>query len=138
MNMSRLSIRQAICAAMASLAFVLASPTHAPVFAADLGVAPIYRPFAPVANWTGSYFGISGGGTWGSSDVHNDFTGAQTPSFDLHGGLVGITSGFNIQSRNIVYGFESDTSITSKRGSAFDFPPNGAFSNEVREPWLST
>jgi outer membrane immunogenic protein len=138
MKMTRFSIRQATCAATASLAFVLASPIRTPVLAADLGVAPIYRPFAPVANWTGSYIGISGGGTWGSSDVHNDFTGDQTPSFDLHGGLVGITTGYNLQSRNIVYGYESDTSITGKQGSALDFPPNGAFSSQVKEPWLST
>ena len=49
--------------------------------------------------------------------MHNDFTGAdQTPQFDLHGGIVGLTSGFNIQNGRFVYGYESDTSITSKRG----------------------
>ena len=35
-------------------------------------------------------------------------------------------------------GYEGDTSITSKKGSAFEFPPNAGFSNEVRERWLST
>jgi len=136
---TRPSIWQASCAATMTLAFVLASPMHTSALAADLGVAPIYRPFAPVANWTGSYFGISGGGAWGDSVVHNDFTGAdQTPHFDLHGGLVGVTSGFNVQNRNLVYGYEGDTSITSKRGSAFDFPPAAGFSTEVKEPWLST
>jgi outer membrane immunogenic protein len=125
-----------ICAA--SLACVLALAMRAPVLAADLGVAPIYRPPASVAHWTGSYIGISGGGAWGSAVVRNDFTGDQTPSFNLNGGIVGVTSGFNIQNGNLVYGYEGDTSITSKLGIAFDFPPNAAFNNEVKEPWLST
>ncbi len=90
-------------------------------------------------NWTGSCIGIAGGGAWGNSVVHNDLTGVdQTPRFDLRGGIIGITSGFNLQNGQVVYGYESDTSITSKRGSTFDFPPNGAFNNEVKEPWLST
>jgi len=140
MMMYRPTIRQvfcaqAICAVTASLAFVAGSPARA----ADLGVAPIYRPYAPVATWTGSYIGISGGGLWGSSVVHNDLTGAdQTPHFDLHGGIVGVTTGLNIQNRNLVYGYESDTSYTGARGSTFDFPPNAAFTNEVKEPWLTT
>jgi outer membrane immunogenic protein len=135
MNVCR-PIWQLICAA--SLACMLALPMRAPVLAADLGVAPIYRPPAPVAHWTGSYIGISGGGAWGSAVVRNDFTGDQTPSFNLNGGIVGVTSGFNIQNGNLVYGYEGDTSITSKRGTAFEFPPNAAFNNEVKEPWLST
>ena len=139
MNVSRPNLCQLLCAGAASLAFVLASPMPTPVLAADLGVAPIYRPPAPVANWTGSYIGISGGGAWGNAVVRNDLTGAdQTPRFDLHGGIVGITSGFNIQNGNVVYGYEGDTSITSKRGTAFAFPPNAAFNNDVKENWLST
>jgi outer membrane immunogenic protein len=35
-------------------------------------------------------------------------------------------------------GYEGDTSVTSKTGSAFEFPPNAAFSTEVKEHWLST
>ena len=35
-------------------------------------------------------------------------------------------------------GFEGDISATSKKGSAFEFPPNAAFNNEVKERWLST
>jgi outer membrane immunogenic protein len=139
MMLSRPNLRRVLCAATASLALTLASSLGTPVLAADLGVAPIYRPPAPVANWTGSYIGIAGGGAWGNSLVHNDLTGVdQTPRFDPRGGIIGITSGFNLQNGHAVYGYESDTSITSKRGSAFDFPPNGAFNNEVKEPWLST
>jgi outer membrane immunogenic protein len=135
MIMTRSNLCRTVCGATALLALIPA----ARVSAADLGVAPIYRAPAPVANWTGSYIGIAGGGAWGSSIVHNDLTGLdQTPRFDLRGGIIGVTTGYNLQNGRLVYGYESDTSITSKQGSAFDFPPAGAFSNQVKEPWLST
>jgi outer membrane immunogenic protein len=139
MMLIRPKLWQVVCAATASLALMPSSSLCTRALAADLGVAPIYRPTAPVTSWTGSYIGISGGGAWGNAVVHNDLTGVdQTPRFDLQGGIIGITSGYNFQNGSTVYGYESDTSITSKRGSAFDFPPNGAFSNQVKEPWLST
>jgi outer membrane immunogenic protein len=111
-----------------------------PAFAADLSVAPIYKaPPAPVANWTGAYIGVAGGGTWGSAVVHNGATGVdQTPRFDLNGAIVGVTTGLQIQSGNWVLGYEGDTSVVSKKGSAAEFPPNAGFNNEVRERWLST
>jgi len=118
------------CAASTLLALLAASPASA----ADLGVAPIYRAPAPVVNWTGSYIGISGG-SWGNNVVHNDLTGIdQTP----RSGIGASTTGYNFQNGNLVYGYESDTSATSRRGSAFDFPTNSAFSNEVKDPWQST
>jgi outer membrane immunogenic protein len=133
-------MRKSLCASTAAAALVLALAVLTPADAADLSVAPIYKaPPAPIATWTGSYLGISGGGAWGSAVVHNDATGAdQTPRFDLSGGIVGVTSGFNLQNGNVVIGYEGDTSITGKRGTAFEFPPSGAFNNEVKERWLST
>jgi outer membrane immunogenic protein len=130
MNVYRPSIWQLICTALVSLACTLASPMRTPVLATDLGVAPIYRPPTPVVDWTGSYLQVSGGSAWGN------FTGGQTPTFDLNGGIVGVTSGFNIQKGNLVYGYAGDTAIASRQGTAF--PSNAAFSNEVKEPWLST
>jgi outer membrane immunogenic protein len=133
-------MKKSLCASTASLALVLASAMLTPAVSADLSVAPIYKaPAAPVTTWTGSYLGVSGGGTWGSAVVHNDTTGAdQTPRFDLSGGIIGYTSGFNFQTGNAVIGYEGDTSITSKNGTGFEFPPSGAFNNEVKERWLST
>jgi outer membrane immunogenic protein len=134
-------MKKLLCASTASLALVLASAVLTPADAADLSIAPIYRaPPTPVATWTGSYVGISGGGAWGSAVVRNEITGAdQTPRIDLDaGGIVGVTGGFNIQNGNGVLGFEGDISATSKKGSAFEFPPNAAFNNEVKERWLST
>lgn len=133
-------MRALLRASTALLALVLASGAPTPAGAADLSIAQIYKaPPAPVSNWTGSYVGVSGGGAWGSAVVRNELTGAdQTPRIDLGGGLIGITSGFNIQNGSLLLGYEGDTSITSNQGSAFEFPPNAAFSNEVKERWLST
>jgi outer membrane immunogenic protein len=131
-------VQRLLCASTAVLA--LASAMPAPAVAADLSVAPIYKaPPAPVNTWTGSYVGISGGGAWGSAVVSNGATGVdQTPRFDLSGGIIGVTSGLNVQNGSLVLGYEGDTSVTSKSGSAFEFPPNTAFSTEVKEHWLST
>jgi outer membrane immunogenic protein len=129
-------MRAVLCASMAASALML----H-PAVAADLSVAPIYKapPIPAIATWTGSYVGIAGGGAWGSAVVHNTGTGVdQTPRFDLNGALLGVTTGLQLQDGNWVIGYEGDTSIANKQGSAFEFPPNVGFSNEVRERWLST
>ena len=130
-----------LCAGTASLPLVLASAMLAPAVAADLSIAPIYKapPPAPVATWSGSYLGVSGGGAWGKAVVRNEPTGVdQTPRMDLSGGIIGLTSGFNIQSGPVVFGLEGDISATSKKGSAAEFPPNAVFNNEIKERWLST
>jgi outer membrane immunogenic protein len=130
-----------LCVSTAALALALASAMLAPAVAADLSIAPIYKapPAPPVATWSGSYLGVSGGGAWGNAVVRNDLTGAdQTPRMDLSGGIVGLTSGFNIQRGPVVFGLEGDISATTKKGSAVEFPPNAVFHNEVRERWLST
>ena len=63
--------------------------------AADLPVAPApyYKSpvYAPAYNWTGFYLGINGGGGWGRS------TWTTTGQFDMSGGLVGGTIGYNYQ-----------------------------------------
>jgi outer membrane immunogenic protein len=72
--------------------------------------------------------------------VRDNATGAdRTPRLDLGGsGIVGLTTGYNVQSGGVVLGYEGDISITNKKGGAFEFPPAGAFNNEVKERWLST
>ena len=109
-----------------------------PASAADLSVAPIYKaPPTPVTAWTGSYIGLSGGGVWGRAKVADGPTGIdRTPWFDLSGGLLGVTSGLQYQTGGLVIGYEGDTSIAGKKGSAFE--PATGFSSEVRERWLST
>src|SRR5919204_3153374 len=115
---ARFSVSAVLCASAAAFALLLAPSMTAPARAADLGVAPIYKALpAPVPTWTGSYIGVSGGGAWGNAVVSNVPTGAdQTPRFDLSGGIIGLTSGFNIQNGNVVLGYEGDTSVVSKTG----------------------
>jgi outer membrane immunogenic protein len=139
-NLCASASRSLVCTVAAALALTVTF-ARVPARAADLSVAPMYRPLpaAPVANWSGSYLGIVGGGVWGSAVVHNDLTGVdQTPRFNLNGGFVGYTSGYNLQNGRIVYGYEGDTSYLWNSNSSFEFPPNAAFQNEVRERWLST
>jgi outer membrane immunogenic protein len=129
-------MRKLLCASMAALAATLA-----PAVAADLSVAPIYKvPPLASTNWSGSYIGLSGGGAWGNANVFNGTAGLDaTPGFDLRGGLIGITSGMQLQNGAWVLGYEGDTSITSKQGSAVDFPPAVAgTTTDVKERWLST
>jgi outer membrane immunogenic protein len=131
-------MRSSLCASTAVLALVAASALPMPAVAADLSIAPIYKA-ASVPTWAGSYVGLAGGGAWGGATLRNNLTGTdQTPRLDLGGGLFGITSGLNLQSQNWVLGLEADISAVSKKGSAFEFPPTAAFSNDVSERWLST
>jgi outer membrane immunogenic protein len=131
-------MKRTLCASTAALALVSASARLAPAVAADLSIAPIYKSPA-IATWAGSYVGIAGGGAWGGAALRSNATGTdQTPRFDLSGGIIGITAGFNVQGGNAVLGLEGDVSAANKKGNAIEFPPNAAFSNEVRERWLST
>lgn len=130
-------MKKTLCASTAALALVAAPTSLAPAVAADLSIAPIYK--TPPTTWAGTYIGLAGGGAWGNAAVRNNPTGVdQTPRFDLGGGIIGVTSGFNVQGGQTLLGLEADISAVNKKGSAFEFPPNAAFSNEVREQWLST
>jgi outer membrane immunogenic protein len=84
--------------------------------AADLPrQAPVYKApayVAPVSNWTGFYLGINGGGAWGSSQ----WTGLGT-DFDVSGGLIGGTIGYNWQAGNWVFGLEGDADWANIKGS---------------------
>jgi outer membrane immunogenic protein len=71
--------------------------------------APAY--VAPYYNWTGFYLGINGGGGWGSSSW--DSTG----SFDVSGGMIGGTAGYNWQMGAWVLGLEGDIDWASIKGS---------------------
>src|ERR1041385_8473928 len=71
-----------------------AMPTKAPAY---------YAPY----NWTGFYIGINGGGAWGNSEWTNAALGS-TGSFDISGGLVGGTIGYNWQVNQFVFGLEGD------------------------------
>jgi opacity protein-like surface antigen len=110
--------------------------------------APAFKaPIAPVAyDWTGFYVGVEGGGIFGSSyQVGQLTTGGRhtadsTPPFDVDGGMIGGTIGYNAQfSRIFVFGLEGDMSWTDASGSAHQIPPFLATQvATTNEDWLAT
>jgi len=90
--------------------------------AADLSQRPVAAPLlspTPVYNWTGIYFGINGGGGWGSQEALNIITNRfANDSINFSGGVFGGTVGAQIQSGHVVLGFEADLDWASLKGSA--------------------
>ena len=98
--------------------------------AADL--APYYQPgpaYNPIYTWTGFYVGINGGGGWGSSQ----WDGLDT--FDVSGGLIGGTVGYNWQFGQVVVGAEGDIDWSGIKGTTTVLCPGGC---ETRNKWLAT
>jgi len=84
--------------------------------AADLAVkAPPMVP-PPVFTWTGFYIGVEGGYGWGNAD-QTDATGFDSGRYNVSGGLVGGTLGYNWQINQFVLGLEGDGSGAWIRGS---------------------
>jgi outer membrane immunogenic protein len=96
---------------------------------------PRYQPvpspsyYSPVYNWTGFYLGINGGGGWGNSQWDG------VDKFDLSGGLIGGTIGYNWQVRELVVGAEGDIDWSGVKGTTTVFCPGGC---ETRNQWLAT
>jgi outer membrane immunogenic protein len=118
--------------AAVSLALAVISGSAA---AADLSpryAAPIVRA-APVYyagyNWTGFYLGINGGGGWGRSEWDG------VDRFDISGGLIGGTIGYNWQFGHFVIGAEGDIDWSGITGTTTAFCPAGC---TTRNHWLST
>jgi outer membrane immunogenic protein len=103
--------------------------------AADLppGPGPYYKapPFLPPAyNWSGFYLGVNGGGAFGSS------TWDSAGGFNMTGGLVGGTLGYNYQIGPAVLGVEGDIDWSRVSGSTTTPAcPGGCTTNDS---WLST
>jgi outer membrane immunogenic protein len=98
--------------------------------AADL--APYYQPgpaYNPIYTWTGFYVGINGGGGWGRSQ----WDGVDT--FDVSGGLIGGTVGYNWQFGQAVLGAEGDIDWSGIKGTTTVLCPGGC---ETRNKWLAT
>jgi outer membrane immunogenic protein len=119
-----------VCLAIIGLAALAGTAT-----AADLSrPAPVpYYPKAPVMvpvyNWTGFYVGVNGGGGFGSSAW--DSTGR----FNVSGGLVGGTVGYNYQVGQAVFGVEGDLDWTNINGSTNTLCPANC---QTSNTWLST
>jgi outer membrane immunogenic protein len=110
------------------------------VSAADL---PMKARPAPVViyDWTGFYIGVAGGGSLGTTTHIDAATGlGDTLGYNLRGGLVGGTLGYNWQVSSFVFGFEGDASWVGEYGSHLDdgAAGNPAFTSFTKETWVAT
>jgi outer membrane immunogenic protein len=119
---------------LAGLAVLAAGALSEPAAAADMTPryqqpylkAPIYNP---VFTWTGFYLGLNGGGGWGRSSWD------RTGQFDLSGGVIGGTAGFNWQIGQVVLGIEGDVDWSGVSGTTSTLCPAGC---ATRNDWLGT
>ena len=118
--------------------------------AADLPLKTKAPPLEAIYDWTGFYIGVSGGGSLGQSDHIDRATGlTDTGGFNVKGGLVGGTVGYNWQMSSFVFGLEGDISWVGEYGSHIDDASVGPFANPAspalpafqsftKETWLAT
>ena len=104
----------------------------ASAMAAD--VSPGYQPYQrsfynPGYSWTGFYLGINGGGGWGRSQWDG------IDRFDVSGGLIGGTVGYNWQFGQAAFGVEGDIDWSGIEGTTTVFCAPGC---TTRNHWLAT
>jgi outer membrane immunogenic protein len=120
---------------VAGLIMLVADVLAGAAAAADLGGRYPQQPYvkAPLYNppfsWTGFYLGLNGGGGWGGS------TWDRTGSFDLSGGVIGGTAGFNWQTGQAVFGVEGDLDWSGMSGTT---ATGCALGCTTRNDWLGT
>ncbi len=126
------------------VAGILALGMASPSFAADLAARTYTKApamAAPMYDWSGFYIGIEGGGSWGRSKHVDQGTGLDdTLNYNVNGGLVGGTVGYNWQAASWVFGIEGDWSWSGQKGSSIDdgLAGNPTFSSYTKEKWLAT
>lgn len=115
------------------LAFVGVLALAGAAAAADLPPAPqnYYKApvYVPPFSWTGFYLGVNGGGAFGRS------TWDSAGSFDISGGQVGGTVGYNYQAGPAVLGIEGDIDWSDISGSTAAACPARC---RTDDNWLST
>jgi len=124
-----------VTAAGAALASDLPPPAAPPPRA-----PAVYAPPPPVYNWTGFYIGINGGWGFGKSDWNLSTLPLDTGSFNVNGGLVGGTVGYNWQWDSWVIGLEGDFDgswLDGKTSACTTITVNGA-QCETKNNWLAT
>jgi outer membrane immunogenic protein len=119
----------------AACAGLIAAAVAAPSFAADLPWPDYYKAppdeyIAPFG-WTGLYVGLNGGYGFGISRWTN-VTGT-SGDFDISGGLIGGTLGYNLQTGLWLWGLEADLGASWIKGNGC----GGGFC-ETRNNWLGT
>ncbi len=91
-----------------------------PAVAADMPArVPVEKAPPPITatlfDWSGFYWGVSGGYGWGDTTHSGAVMGG---SFDANGWLLGGTLGMNWQAGQAVFGLEADMSWANLDGSA--------------------
>ena len=122
-------MKKLLLASVGVLALGIASASAADIARRAPPPAPAY--VTPAYNWSGFYVGINGGGAFGRSELSNTLG---STSYNVTGGLVGGTLGYNYQMDNVVLGVEGDIDWSNIRGSA----PCAATNCETRNNWLGT
>jgi outer membrane immunogenic protein len=125
-------MKKLLLASVGLLALGLASASAADM-ARPAYKAPAYVP-PPLYNWTGFYVGINGGGAFGHSSVSNVF-GSQ--GFNVDGGLVGGTLGYNWQTGPWVLGIEGDIDWADISGDTSSGLCAGGTCS-IKNDWLAT
>ena len=93
-----------------------------PGYQTPMAPVPVYRAFY---TWTGFYLGINGGGGWGRSQWDG------INPFDVSGGFIGGTVGYNWQIGHVVLGAEGDidwSGIDGTTTAIIGWPPYAAAS----------
>ena len=108
-------------------------------FASDIGgrslPAPRASAYVPFFTWNGFYVGINAGYGFGQSNWTNQTTAATTGNFNVNGGLIGGTVGYNVQLSSIVVGAEADIGWSNIKGSS---TAGCAGPCETTNNWLGT
>ena len=108
----RLNVYKALLSGCAMVALSAAAS------AADM---PLKAPIlAPISSWAGFYAGMNGGYGWGNSSQHSTPTGGGSTgdgSYNINGGFVGGTLGYNWQMNNMLVGLETDYAWSGIKGS---------------------
>jgi len=139
-----IDMRAFVCGCVAVAALVAVGIADAAGTAARAAPLPPEIPPAPY-NWNGPFFGVSFGLNTAKS-TQTSSVGDITPSFDLTGGVFGLALGYNWQAGKLLYGVDSDFSLSTKRGTSgylFGPPtapgpvPNGYLA-ETAEHWIAT
>jgi outer membrane immunogenic protein len=124
-------MKKFLLASAGIIALGVASASAADIPRREVMPAKASAYVAQVYNWSGPYIGLYGGYGWGSSAFSAPLASG---SFDLSGGVVGGTLGYNYQVGQAVFGLEGDLGWSNIRGST----ACGGLACDTRNNWLGT
>ncbi|MAY62170.1 MAG: acetylglucosamine transferase [Rhizobiales bacterium] len=109
------------------LSTLLAGLLSSTAVAADLTApTPAYDPVMTAYDWSGAYVGIVGGYGW-ATGVHTDSIPVSSGPFNLDGGMIGGTVGYNWQRGALVFGVEADLAWADVNGATTVVCPTNCY-----------